>query len=275
MLRVLGSGVRLVSTRRFPSSSLRQLSTPTFSDHVAPPGDGPNHRSIMSLDRDKIRPFVQTNAYVAPSATVIGSVLINDRTAILYNAVIRGDLGLIRIGAFVTVGEGSVLLCGDVLISEGDGNGVAPGLERVGDTGVVVAKGAGLIPGVDPGLDVGDYCVIGRECVLKDCDVGNRVVIGDRCVVEKGVVIGEGAQIEDGSVVKMGTVINAGELWGGRSKAEFKKVLTDDEMLPVKDKTVTLANLITRHANEFLPGGTAYWEKERLAKEKQSKHLEK
>lgn len=61
------------------------------------------HRPTMPFDGGQVT--ISRNAFVAPSATVIGDVEIGDTVNILYNAVVRGDLNKVKIGPGVTIGE--------------------------------------------------------------------------------------------------------------------------------------------------------------------------
>ena len=47
--------------------------------------------------------------FIAPNATVIGSVILEDRSSVWFNAVVRGDNDLIHIGEASNVQDGSVL----------------------------------------------------------------------------------------------------------------------------------------------------------------------
>lgn len=60
------------------------------------------HRNILELINVP-RPYISQLAVLAPSATVIGDVDINDHASIWYNAVVRGDLNKITIGAFTSI----------------------------------------------------------------------------------------------------------------------------------------------------------------------------
>ncbi len=61
------------------------------------------HRPTMPFESSRVQ--MTPNVFVAPSATVIGDVVIGDSSSIMYNAVIRGDLNKVKIGVGVTVGE--------------------------------------------------------------------------------------------------------------------------------------------------------------------------
>lgn len=76
-------------------------------------------------------------------------------------------------------------------------------------------------------ISVGDYSVLGEDCVVTahaiECgyvylgriDIGKNVTIGVKAVVMPNVFIGDGAIVAAGAVVTKGTRIAPGEIWGG------------------------------------------------------------
>src|ERR1035437_3327963 len=81
--------------------------------------------------------------YIAESASVIGSVLIEDRASIWFNAVIRGD------NDHITIGEGSNVQDGSVLHTD-------PGIK----------------------LTIGRNVSVGHMAMLHGCTVGDASLIG-------------------------------------------------------------------------------------------------
>lgn len=70
--------------------------------------DGFNRsRSVMPLANHV--PDVAGDAWVAPNATVVGSVAVDDRASVWFGAVLRGDLAHIRVGAYSSVGDRAVI----------------------------------------------------------------------------------------------------------------------------------------------------------------------
>ncbi len=55
------------------------------------------------------RPRVATNAFVAPSATVVGEVELWDKVSVWYGAVIRGDRNSVSIGHGTNVQDHAVI----------------------------------------------------------------------------------------------------------------------------------------------------------------------
>ena len=116
--------------------------------------------------------------YIAHNATVIGSVVLEDRTSIWYNVVIRADNDTIQ------VGEGSNIQDGSVLHTD-------PGIPLVIGKGVTVGHMVML-----HGCTIGDNSLIGIKSVVL-----NRARIGNNCIVGANTLIPEGKQIPDNSLV--------------------------------------------------------------------------
>jgi len=190
-----------------------------------------NQRTFLSLEMDSVRPYVQNNAYVAPSATVIGDVTINDASCVMNNCVLRGDYSTIQVGAHTLLEENCVLATS----SEGE-------------------------------TTVGDHCFVGAGTVMDTCSVGNQTIIGDACVIEEGVEIGSQCRIESQSVITSGTQIPAGELWAGRP-AVFVRSLSAEETATLKKEAEARFRVTAAHMYEFLPHGTVYQHKEQLITE--------
>lgn len=101
------------------------------------------------------RPTIAASAWVAPSADVVGEVILGDDVSVWFGAVIRGDNTPIPIGARSNVQEGAML----------HSDPHAP-------------------------LTVGEECTIGHHAILHGCTIGDRVLIGMGATVLNGAVIG-------------------------------------------------------------------------------------
>src|SRR5690242_6731477 len=66
-------------------------------------GPGP----IYSLDG--VTPKVAPDAFIAPTAAVIGDVEIGSETGIWFQCLVRGDLNYIRIGARTNIQDGAII----------------------------------------------------------------------------------------------------------------------------------------------------------------------
>ena len=105
---------------------------------------------------------VINGAYIAPTATVVGDVILEKDVNIWYGAVLRGDAGTIR------VGEGTNIQDVAVLHEE-----------------VTVGKGCTIGHGaIVHGCTIGDNCVVGMGAIVL-----NGAVLGDQCLVGAGAVV--------------------------------------------------------------------------------------
>jgi len=173
-------------------------------------------------------PVISPDAFVAPSATVIGQVELHDKTGVWYNAVLRGDMNPISVGYASHVMDGSVV-CVD----------------------------SSLAAGHDSSTVIGQFVNVGARCYLKACTVQDHVTIGDGCIVQEGALIEARAVLEPGSVVPAGARIPGGELWGGNPVA-FVRKLDRSELDKPEYKSKALHMLGEEHQAEFLPHGSAY-----------------
>ncbi len=123
---------------------------------------------------------VQTEGefFVAPSADVMGAVLLKNNASVWFNAVLRGDTELI------TVGENSNVQDGSVLHTDA-------GYPLVLGTGVTVGHKAML-----HGCSVGDNSLIGIGATVL-----NGARIGRNCIVGAHALVTEGKKIPDNSMV--------------------------------------------------------------------------
>ena len=127
---------------------------------------------------DNLVPQIAASAWVAPSATVIGRVVMEEGASVWYGAVLRGDNDLIHIGRNSNIQDGSVLHT---------------------DSGMP--------------LTLGDNVTVGHQVMLHGCTVGegtligiqavvlNGAKIGRHCIVGAGALVTEGKEFPDGSLI--------------------------------------------------------------------------
>ena len=124
-----------------------------------------------------VEPRIDPEAYVHPDATVIGNVQIGAGSTIWPQAVLRGDYGVITVGARTSVQDGAVL------------------------------HTTPLLP-----TTVGDDVVIGHLAHLECCTVHDGALIGTGAIVLHRAVIEAGALVGAGAVVPNGLVVPAGAM---------------------------------------------------------------
>ena len=116
--------------------------------------------------------------WVAPNATVIGSVKLGEGATVWFNAVIRADNDVISIGDGSNIQDGAVLH-------------VDPGVPLTIGKNVTVGHQAML-----HGCTVGDNSLIGINAVVL-----NRAKIGSNCVIGANALVPEGMEVPDNSLV--------------------------------------------------------------------------
>lgn len=121
---------------------------------------------------------IHPSAFIAPTAAVMGDVTLGEDVSIWYNAVVRGDMAPVVIGAQSNIQDGTIVHV---------------------DTGVPCMVGERVGVGhrvILHGCTVGNDCLIAMGSVLL-----NRVTIGSGSVVAAGAVVPEGMQVPANSLV--------------------------------------------------------------------------
>ena len=139
-------------------------------------------------------PQVPAGCYIDLSAQVIGDVTLGEDSSVWMNAVLRGDVHTIRVGANSNVQDCAVL--------HGQRD---------------------LYPVI-----VGDWVTIGHNATVHGCVVEDEVLIGMGAVILNGCRIGTGSIIAAGAVVPEGTVVPPRTLWAG-VPAKMRRELGDKD----------------------------------------------
>ncbi len=134
-------------------------------------------------------PKIGGNVFIAPTAVILGDVVIEDGVSVWFGAVLRGDLGPIRVGA--------------------DSN--------IQDNVVIHAES-------EHGTVLEDRVTVGHGAILHDCWIGRSSLIGMGAVVLDGARIGPESIIGAGSVVREGCEVPARSLAAG-TPASVRKPL--------------------------------------------------
>jgi carbonic anhydrase/acetyltransferase-like protein (isoleucine patch superfamily) len=145
-------------------------------------------------------PIIPASCYIDPSAQILGDVVLGERSSVWMNAVLRGDVNSIRVGANSNVQDCSVL--------HGQRN---------------------LYPVV-----VGDWVTIGHNATVHGCTVEDMCVIGMGSRVLNNSRIGEGCIIAAGSVVPEHTVVPPRTLWAG-VPAKMRREITDKDLELIRE----------------------------------------
>jgi carbonic anhydrase/acetyltransferase-like protein (isoleucine patch superfamily) len=125
----------------------------------------------------EVSPTLAASAYVAPGASVIGNVVLADRSSVWFGATLRGDNEIISVGTDSNVQDGAVMH-------------------------------------TDPGfpLTLAAHVSVGHQAMLHGCTVGEGSLIGIQAVVLNAAVIGKGCLVGAGAVITERKVFADGTL---------------------------------------------------------------
>ncbi|GGW44754.1 gamma carbonic anhydrase family protein [Streptomyces lucensis JCM 4490] len=156
-------------------------------------------------------PQVDPEAFVAPTATVIGDVTLHAGASVWYGAVVRGDVERITVGANANVQDNVTLHA-------------------------------------DPGfpVNVGERVSIGHNAVVHGAAVEDDCLIGMGATVLNGAVIGAGSLVAAQALVPQGMVVPPGSLVAG-VPAKVKRTLSEEERQGVTLNGTMYADLAKAH----------------------------
>lgn len=148
-----------------------------------------------------LTPQISAEAWIHPSAQVIGDVTLGSDSSIWCNAVLRGDVNHIRIGEGSNIQDLS--MC------------------HVSHKTPAKPQGSPLI--------IGHYVTVGHGVILHGCEIGDECLIGMGSIVMDDVVIEDHVMLGAGSLVSPGKRLSRGMLYMGRPAIPVRP-LTDAEM---------------------------------------------
>ena len=168
------------------------------------------------LPYNDILPRIAPGVYLAPGAMVIGDVEIGDGSSIWFNAVIRGDVAPIRIGARSNVQDGAVLHV---------------------DTGTPCI--------------VGDEVTIGHNAIVHASIVGDGVTVGMGAVILSRSTIGDEAFVAAGALVAEDSVVPPGVLVMGVPARE-RRQLSPEERAASRENALRYVRNALKHRAVFV-----------------------
>lgn len=131
----------------------------------------------MFVQRNDARPMVAPSAWVAPTAQVVGNVIVGERCVVDYGAVITSS------GPPVRLDEGVVVMPGAVIRSVG-------GAHRPGFA-----------------VHVGADSLVGPLAALAGCTVGEACYVATGVMIFQGAVVGDGSRLGAGSIVHVNAAL--------------------------------------------------------------------
>jgi carbonic anhydrase/acetyltransferase-like protein (isoleucine patch superfamily) len=130
---------------------------------------------------DGLAPSIASDAFIAPTAVVIGDVEVGPQSGIWFFCVLRGDTNSIRVGARTNIQDGTIVH-------------VDPGEDRT---------------------EIGDEVTIGHGAIIHGCRLRDRAFVGMGATVMDGYMIDEGGVLGAGALLPPGRVTGRYELWVG------------------------------------------------------------
>jgi carbonic anhydrase/acetyltransferase-like protein (isoleucine patch superfamily) len=139
-------------------------------------------------------PQIPASCYIDQSAQVLGDVTLGEHSSVWMNAVLRGDVNSIRVGANSNVQ--------DCVVLHGQRN---------------------LYP-----VTIGDWVTIGHNATVHGCTVADAVLIGMGVTILNDCRIGEGSIIAAGAVLPEHTLVPPRTLWAG-VPGKLRRALGDQD----------------------------------------------
>lgn len=146
----------------------------------------------------RTQPQIAPDAYVAGDATVVANVAIGSQASVWHQAVLRGDVARIVLGAKSNVQDGAVVHVADNL----------------------------------PAL-IGELVTVGHKAIVHACTVENEVLVGMGSIILDGAHVGARSIIGANATVKQGMVIPPGSLVLG-TPAKIVRELSPEEQDEIK-----------------------------------------
>jgi carbonic anhydrase/acetyltransferase-like protein (isoleucine patch superfamily) len=158
------------------------------------------------------RPTIAEDAFVAPTATLIGDVTVEAGASVWYGAVLRGDCGPIIIRERANVQDGSILHCPPEVTTE-------------------VGRGA----------------TVAHQCVVHGAVLEEEALVANGCIVLDGARIGTRSLVAAHSLVSAGTVIPPGVLAAGAPAVVKRELAGTPAEMWVKLNPTYYPQLAQRH----------------------------
>ena len=167
----------------------------------------------LILPYNNIYPEINSRAFIAPSASIIGAVKIDQGSGVWFNCTIRGDVEPIYIGKNTNIQDGTVIHC------------TRGGYKTT----------------------IGNNVTVGHNAILHACNLEDESFIGMGAIIMDKAIVKTGAMVAAGALVPPGKIIPKGEIWAG-NPAKFLRKLTKEE----SDFIMTSANNYLKLAQEYL-----------------------
>lgn len=144
------------------------------------------------------KPLFDDSVFIAPSADIIGDVIIGIESSVWFNTTIRGDVNYIRIGERSNVQDNTCI-------------------HVMNQTGPTI---------------IGNEVTIGHNAMIHGCTIADRVLVGIHATVLDRVEIPSDVIIAAGSLVPPGKILESGFMYMG-SPVKKARPLTEKEIASI------------------------------------------
>ena len=159
-----------------------------------------------------LAPTVHETAFIAPTATLVGDVIVEEGASVWYGAVIRADYAPVVVRRGANVQDGAMLH---------------------GPPGLTTEVGAGA--------------TVAHNCVVHGAFLGVECLVANGSIVLDGATIGDKALVAAGSVVAAGATIPKGMLAAGAPAVVKRPVAGSPAEFWVEANPPSYAELAQRH----------------------------
>lgn len=135
-------------------------------------------------------PNIHETCFLAENASIIGDVVIGQRSSVWYNAVIRGDVNSIVIGSEVNIQDGAVIHC-------------------------TFEKSK---------TEIGDRVSIGHNAIIHGCTIHSDVLIGMGAIVMDHAEIPSNVVVAAGALIPENSRLESGFIYAGVPAKKLKKL---------------------------------------------------
>lgn len=160
-------------------------------------------------------PRIDPSAFIAPTATIVGDVIVEANASVWYGAVVRGDFAPIVVREGANIQDGAVVHAAEPL--------------EIG-TGATIA-----------------HCV-----VMHGASVGSEALVGNNATIQDGARIGERAMVAAGTLVPPNTIVEPGTLFRG-TRGESAGPLTPSAQFWIDTNPTAYRELARRHIDGVRP----------------------
>lgn len=173
----------------------------------------------MKYSLEGISVQIEGEVFIAPTATLIGNVLLKDKASVWWGAVLRGDYERITIGERTNIQDNCIVHMD-----------------------------------ADFPVTLGNQVTVGHKAVLHGCTIGNNALIGINSVIMNDVVVGDDCLIGSNTLLTEGKQIPPRSLVVG-SPGKIIRELNDEEVAEITEFSDRYVRNSKRYRETLQPQG--------------------